>query len=82
MTGDAVSTVKTDNFVNTLSGKVAGVDIKANGNLGGSTNIIIRGAKSLTGNNQALFVVDGVPIDNSNTNNESEITGREWLRLW
>lgn len=74
--GDAVSTVKTDNFVNSLSGKVSGVDIKANGNLGGSTNIIIRGAKSLTGNNQALFVVDGIPIDNANTNNEGEITGR------
>ena len=68
--------IKTDNFVNTLSGKVAGVDIKANGNIGGSTNIVIRGAKSLTGNNQALFVVDGVPIDNANTNNEGELTGR------
>ena len=74
--GEAVSTVKTDNFVNALSGKVAGVDIKTNGNMGGSTNIIIRGAKSLTGNNQALFVVDGVPIDNANTNNEGELTGR------
>ena len=56
--GDAVSTVKTDNFVNTLSGKVAGVNIKANGNMGGSTNIVIRGSKSLTGNNQALFIID------------------------
>lgn len=76
VTSDAITAVKTDNFVNTLSGKVSGVDIKANGNMGGSTNIVIRGAKSLTGNNQALFVVDGVPIDNSNTNNESEVTGR------
>jgi TonB-linked SusC/RagA family outer membrane protein len=62
--------------VNSLSGKVAGVNIKANGNMGGSTNIVIRGAKSLTGNNQALFVIDGVPIDNANTNNSGEITGR------
>lgn len=73
---EAVTSIKTDNFVNTLSGKVAGVDIKANGNMGGSTNIIIRGAKSLTGNNQALFIVDGVPIDNANTNNSGELTGR------
>jgi TonB-linked SusC/RagA family outer membrane protein len=73
---DAVTSVKTDNFVNTLSGKLAGVDVKVNGNMGGSTNIIIRGAKSLTGNNQALFVVDGVPIDNANTNNDGELTGR------
>lgn len=76
VTGDAVSTVKTDNFVNTLSGKLAGVNIKSTGNLGGSTNIIIRGAKSLTGNNQALFVIDGVPIDNSITNNDGALTGR------
>ena len=74
--GESVSAIKTDNFVNTLSGKISGVDIKANGNMGGSTNIVIRGAKSLTGNNQALFVVDGVPIDNANTNNEGELTGR------
>jgi hypothetical protein len=33
--------------------------------VGGSVNVVIRGAKSLTGNNQALFVVDGVPVDNS-----------------
>ena len=76
VSGEAVSTVKTDNFINTLSGKIAGVNIKANGNMGGSTNVIIRGAKSLTGSNQALFVIDGVPIDNANTNNEGQVTGR------
>jgi hypothetical protein len=46
VTGDAVSTVKTNNFVNSLSGKVAGVSIRTNGNMGGSTNVIIRGSKS------------------------------------
>jgi len=74
--GDAVSTIKTDNFVNTLSGKIAGVTIKTNGNMGGSTNIIIRGSKSLTGNNQALFIIDGVPVDNANTNSDGQKTGR------
>ena len=74
--GDAVSTVKTDNFVNQLSGKIAGVNIRANNNMGGSTNVIIRGIKSLTGSNQALFVVDGVPIDNAVTNNSGQRTGR------
>lgn len=73
---EAVNTVKTDNFVNTLSGKIAGINIKANNNMGGSTNVIIRGSKSLTGNNQALFVVDGIPIDNSNTNNRGQLLGR------
>ncbi len=77
VTGDAVSTIKTDNFVNALSGKVAGVNIRANGNMGGSTNIIIRGSKSLTGNNQALFVIDGVPVDNANTNNSGQRQGRQ-----
>jgi TonB-linked SusC/RagA family outer membrane protein len=76
VTGDAISTVKTDNFVNSLSGKIAGVNIKTNGNMGGSTNIIIRGSKSLTGNNQALFVIDGIPVDNANTNNTGQRTGR------
>ena len=73
--GEQVSEVKTDNFVNTMSGKVAGVQIKQNGNFGGSTNIIIRGTTSLTGNNQALFVVDGVPMDNSNTNGSAQRQG-------
>jgi hypothetical protein len=43
--------------------------------VGGSVNVVIRGAKSLTGNNQALFVVDGVPVDNSNTNTSAQQTG-------
>lgn len=71
VSGDEVSTVKRDNFINNISGKVAGVQIKQNTNLGGSTNVIIRGNTSLTGNNQALFVVDGVPIDNSNSSNDA-----------
>ncbi len=66
--GDVISTVKSDNFVNSLSGKVAGVVITRNTNIGGSTNIQVRGATSLTGNNQALFVIDGVPISNRNNN--------------
>ncbi len=76
VSGESVSTIKSDNFVNSLSGKVAGVNIRANNNLGGSTNVIIRGAKSLTGNNNALFVIDGVPVDNSITNNSGQKEGR------
>ena len=76
VSGDAVNQVKSDNFMTSLSGKVSGIQIKNNTNFGGSTNVIIRGSSSLTGNNQALFVVDGIPIDNSNTNNSGELTGR------
>ncbi|MFN2396775.1 MAG: SusC/RagA family TonB-linked outer membrane protein [Bacteroidales bacterium] len=68
--GEDLNKVKTDNFVTSLSGKVAGVQIKNNTNFGGSSNIIIRGSSSLTQNNQALFVVDGVPVSN-NLNNDA-----------
>ncbi len=74
--GAAVSTVKDANFVNSLNGKVAGVNIQSSGTLGGSANVVIRGYKSLTGNNQALFVVDGVPISNSTGNSSNVASGR------
>ncbi len=70
VSGESISNTRDANFVNALSGKVAGVQIQKNNSLGGSTGIVIRGWKSLNGSNQALFVVDGVPIDNS-TNNAS-----------
>jgi TonB-dependent SusC/RagA subfamily outer membrane receptor len=76
VTGTEANTVKGTNFINNLSGKVSGVQIKGTGNIGGSTNVIIRGASSITQNNQALFVVDGVPINNDNTNNAGQISGR------
>lgn len=75
ISGDAVSEVTTDNFVNNLSGKVAGVQIKQSGNIGGSTNVIIRGYNSLTGDNQALFVVDGIPMGNQNVNTAYQNVG-------
>lgn len=76
VSGESLNQVKSDNFITSMSGKVAGVSIKNNTNFGGSTNIVIRGANSLTGNNQALFVIDNIPVDNSNTNNSGQVTGR------
>jgi len=64
--------VKTDNFVNSLSGRVAGVQVKTTTNFGGSTNVLLRGSKSLTGDNQALFVIDGVPLNNDITNSRAQ----------
>ena len=52
------------NIVEQIEGKVSGVAITASGTPGGSTNVVIRGANSITGSNQPLFVVDGVPIAN------------------
>ncbi|KAF2514175.1 SusC/RagA family TonB-linked outer membrane protein [Flavobacterium foetidum] len=72
----AVNSTPTNNFLNNLSGKVSGLEVKTNSNFGGSTNIVLRGAKSLTGNNQALVVVDGVAINNSNLNDSYSRNGR------
>ncbi|GEP50302.1 SusC/RagA family TonB-linked outer membrane protein [Flavobacterium noncentrifugens] len=74
--GSEVNVVPNTNFVNNLSGKVAGLQVKTNNNLGGSTNVVIRGYKSIGFNNQALFVIDGIPVDNSNTNSRNQETGR------
>ncbi|MFC6103392.1 SusC/RagA family TonB-linked outer membrane protein [Olivibacter domesticus] len=65
-----ITRTRDNNFTNSLSGKVAGLDIKQSGTMGGSTNVVMRGYKSLTGNNQALFVIDGVPVSNVNTNTD------------
>ncbi len=64
--GDAVSLIKDSNVASTLAGKVAGVVVsKSTSGVGGGTRVVIRGNNSLNGNNQPLYVVDGVPIDNS-----------------
>ncbi|NOX48420.1 MAG: SusC/RagA family TonB-linked outer membrane protein [Chlorobi bacterium] len=76
ISGDDVNSVKSDNFINSMSGKISGVQIKNNTNIGGSSNVIIRGSTSLTGNNQALFVIDGIPVDNSVANNSGQTSGR------
>lgn len=52
------------NIVNALQGRVAGVTITNAGTQGGSSRMVIRGASSLTGENQPLWVIDGVPVDN------------------
>jgi len=61
---DALNETKSTNLINSLSGKVAGLQVIPSGFNTGSTRVIIRGNNSLTGNNQPLFVVDGMPIDN------------------
>lgn len=73
--GDEISKVRETNFASSMSGKISGVSIKQPNTMGGSVNVVIRGNASLLGNNQALFVVDGIPVDNSNTNTESQRTG-------
>src|SRR6201996_4524116 len=66
ITGDEVNRTPTTNFVDNLSGKVSGLQITSSNTNGGTNNVILRGFKSFTQSNQALFVVDGVPYDNTN----------------
>lgn len=75
VSGDEVSTAREASFISSLSGKVAGLNINKSNNIGGSVNAVIRGSNSFTGNNQALFVVDGVPISNSNLNTSNQQAG-------
>ncbi|GAB3235704.1 SusC/RagA family TonB-linked outer membrane protein [Hymenobacter seoulensis] len=74
--GESITKARNPNFINGLSGKVAGVNVRQSNTLGGSTNVLIRGTKSISRNNQPLFVVDGVPISNANTNSADQQTGR------
>ena len=65
VTGDALMRVQDANFVNSLSGKVAGVTINTSATgAGGSSRVVMRGAKSINGNNNVLYVVDGIPMQN------------------
>lgn len=65
--GDDFTVARDPNLGNALSGKIAGVTVAGNSTgSGGSSRVVIRGNASLTGNNQPLYVVDGVPFDNTN----------------
>ena len=64
--GDDISVAKEGNFINSLQGRVAGVTISGSSNIGGSSRILLRGVRSISYENQPLFVVDGVPVNNGN----------------
>ena len=65
--GDEISANPSTNAINALQGKVAGVNITGSAmGAKGSSRVVIRGSSSLTGNNQPLYVVDGITINNDN----------------
>jgi len=65
--GDEIAKAKETNVINSLQGRVSGAQItSSSGSVGASARIVIRGVSSLSGNNQPLFVVDGIPISNTN----------------
>ncbi|MCK5136395.1 MAG: SusC/RagA family TonB-linked outer membrane protein [Bacteroidales bacterium] len=66
VSGADLNNVKESNVINQLAGRVAGVVItQSTSGPGSGSRVVIRGNNSLTGNNQPLYVVDGIPIDNS-----------------
>ncbi|MCU7693054.1 SusC/RagA family TonB-linked outer membrane protein [Haoranjiania flava] len=74
---DELTTVKDANFVNSLNGKVAGVTInRSSSGIGGATKVVMRGTKSIVGNNNVLYVIDGMPVGNSSRGDvSSEFSG-------
>ena len=65
-----------NNPVNALQGKIAGLQITSStGSMGGSSKVLLRGVSSLSGNNQPLFVIDGVPIEGSDFNSTDAARG-------
>lgn len=73
---DALVQGKDNNLLNSLSGKIAGVRITNTQGDVGSSRIVIRGETSIAGENQPLFIVDGIPVDNSQLNARS--SGRDF----
>lgn len=69
VSSDELNQARSSSAMNSLQGKVAGVNItQASGAPGSSTKVIVRGFTSITGNNQPLYVVDGIPINNTVNN--------------
>ena len=78
LNGEELTRTQSTNVVSAMSGKVSGLQISQSGNMGGSTRIVIRGAGSILGNNQPLFVLDGTPVSNSDFSTASAGGGRDY----
>jgi len=65
------------NLISALSGKVSGLQISQSGNMGGSTRLVVRGASSILGENQPLFIVDGIAVSNRGFSTASASGGPE-----
>jgi TonB-linked SusC/RagA family outer membrane protein len=76
--GEEMSQARETNLVNSLSGKVAGVQVtSSSGAVGASSRLVLRGASSITGNNQPLYVVNGVPLESGNFGNAGDGGGAD-----
>ncbi len=74
--GEELKRAKETNVINSLAGKVAGLVVtQTAGGASGSTRVMLRGTTEMTGNNQPLYVIDGVPLDNTNFGSAGEQGG-------
>lgn len=76
--GDDLTRTQTPSIISSMSGKLSGVQINQTGNMGGSSRIVIRGAGSIRGENQPLFIVDGIPISNADFSTAAAFGGRDY----
>ncbi len=77
--GEELTNARSNNAVNALNGKVAGLQIgQSASGAGGSNKVTLRGNASITGNNEVLYVVDGIPIDNSSNQSGSDSYGNNF----
>jgi TonB-linked SusC/RagA family outer membrane protein len=78
LTGSETTEARESNVINALSGKIAGVQItNSSGAVGSSSRIVLRGISSVTGNTEPLFIVDGIPMDNTNYGDAGSGGGRD-----
>ncbi|OQP62754.1 hypothetical protein A3860_27495 [Niastella vici] len=76
--GEDVAQTRRDNFLNALAGRVPGITVTSTSGVpGASAQIMLRGGVSIGGNNQPLFVVDGVPMDNSAVDQENLVSASQ-----
>lgn len=76
--GEELTRVQAPSLISSMSGKVSGVAINQTGNMGGSSRIVIRGAGSILGENQPLFIVDGIAVSNRGFSTASASGGRDY----
>ena len=73
----AITDVKDANFINALSGKVAGITINTSSSgVGGASKVVMRGNKSITQSSNALYVIDGIPMYNVSNGGDTEFGSR------
>lgn len=78
VSAEELTRTQTPNLISAISGKVAGLQISQSGNMGGSSRIVIRGAGSILGENQPLFIVDGLPVSNAGFSTATAGGGRDY----